>query len=130
MPSAAVLTGGRQLFTPFENGNQMQAGTLNRQVTIQTPNTAKDEYNEPIGGWLDVCTLWADIRHLSGLETIKSNAEVSLVKSSIRIRYRAGITAAMRVLYGTTIYDIDAVLMDTHDREFIDLICTAMGTTE
>lgn len=108
----------------------MQAGTLNRQVTIQKESTILDEYNEPITDWVDVDTLWADIRNLSGLETIKSNVEVSLVKSSIRIRYRAGITAAMRVLYGTTIYDIDAVLMDTHDREFIDLICTAMGTTE
>ncbi|CAM5342962.1 phage head closure protein [Eoetvoesiella caeni] len=109
----------------------MQAGTLTRRVTIQKEGTIYDELGEPIpGGWVDVATVWADIRNLSGLETIKSNVEVSFVKASIRIRYRAGITAAMRVLYGITIYDIDAVLMDTHDREYIDLICTAMGTTE
>lgn len=108
----------------------MQAGTLTRRVTIQKEGTIYDELGEPIpGGWVDVATVWADIRNLSGLETIKSNVEVSFVKASIRTRYRAGITAAMRVKHGATIYSIDAVLMDEQDKEFMDLICTTGAAT-
>lgn len=103
----------------------MKAGTLTRRVTIQKEGIIYDELGEPIpGGWQDVVSLWADIRTLSGLETIKSNVEISLVKASIRTRYRAGITAAMRVKHGATIYSIDAVLMDEQDKDFMDLICT------
>lgn len=99
----------------------MQAGNLNRKVTIQTPNTAKDEYNEPVGGWLDVASVWADIKMLSGLETVKANADVSVVKASIRIRYRTGITAGMRVLCDGLAYDIRAVMPDVAGRVFTDL---------
>lgn len=108
----------------------MQAGTLTRRVTIQKEGTIYDELGEPIpGGWVDVATVWADIRNLSGLETIKSNVEVSFVKASIRIRYRAGITAAMRVKHGAMIYSIDAVLMDEQNKDFMDLICTTGAAT-
>lgn len=101
----------------------MQAGKLNRRVTIQAPNTAKDEYNEPIGGWIDVATVWANVAHKSGLETLKSDADVSIVKASIRIRRRTDVTAGMRVLCDGKVYDIRAVLDDVAGRVFVDLVC-------
>ena len=64
----------------------MQAGTLNRRVTLQAPGTTQDELGQPITGWTDVATVWASVRHVSGLEAIKSGADVSVVKVSVRIR--------------------------------------------
>lgn len=102
----------------------MNAGKLNRRVTIQKLTTTLDEYNEPTGTkWLDVATVWADIKMLSGLETVKANADVSVVKASIRIRYRTDITAGMRALCDGLVYDIRAVMPDVAGRVYTDLAC-------
>lgn len=101
----------------------MQAGRLNRRVTLQAPGTAQDELGQPISGWTDIATLWADIRMKSGLEAIKAGAPVSTVQASIRIRYRPGITAGMRVVHNLVPYNILAVMPDVSGREFIDLAC-------
>ena len=85
----------------------MQAGRLNRRCALQQPATDKDEAGQPIPGW----------------EAIKAGAPVSTIQASIRVRYRAGITAGMRVTHGGTIYNITAVLPDVARREFLDLIC-------
>ena len=101
----------------------MQAGRLNRRCVIQQPGTAEDELGQPIPGWVDVATVWADIRHKSGLEAIKAGAPVSPVQASIRIRYRAGVTAGMRVVHNLVAYNIQAVMADVSGREFLDLAC-------
>ncbi len=101
----------------------MQAGLLNRRVTLQAPGTTQDELGQPIPGWTDVATLWADIRMKSGLESIKAGAPVSVVQASIRVRYRAGITAGMRVVHNLQAFNIVAVLPDVGGREYVDLVC-------
>ena len=105
----------------------MQAGRLNRRCVIQTPSTATDELGQPIPGWTDVATLWADIRLKSGLEAIKAGAPVSVVQASIRVRYRAGITAGMRVLHNLQVYQITAVMPDVGGREFVDLVAEVVS---
>jgi SPP1 family predicted phage head-tail adaptor len=99
----------------------MRAGTLNRRVTLQQQSTTSDAYGQRLLEWSDVATVWANIRTINGKEYATSGQEVSGVTTSIRIRYRSGINAGMRVLYGTTIYNIKAVLPDESGREYIDL---------
>lgn len=101
----------------------MQAGRLNRRCVLQTPSTATDEIGQPIPGWTDVATVWADIRMKSGLEAIKAGAVVSTVQASIRIRYRADVNAGMRVVHNLVAYDIKAVMPDVSGRVFLDLAC-------
>ena len=101
----------------------MQAGRLNRRVTLQGPSQSVDEIGQPIPGWTDVATVWGDIRLKSGLESIKAGSPVSTVQASIRIRYRAGINAGMRVVHNLVAYNIVAVMPDVSGREFIDLAC-------
>lgn len=99
----------------------MQAGRFNRRCTLQAPGTTQDELGQPIPGWTDVATLWADIRMKSGLESIKAGAPVSVVQASIRVRYRAGITAGMRLVHNLQAFNITAVLPDVGGREYVDL---------
>ncbi|NYT76551.1 phage head closure protein [Alcaligenaceae bacterium] len=104
----------------------MQAGKLNRQVTIQKPKTP--EAGEPFPtGWDDVTTVWADVKLPSGIQAIKSGIDVSVVKASIRVRYRTDITAAMRVAYDGIMFDIRAVLPDVSGRVYLDLVCESGG---
>ena len=105
----------------------MQAGLLNRRVTLQAPGTTQDELGQPIPGWTDVATLWADIRMKSGLESIKAGAPVSVVQASIRVRYRAGITAGMRIVHNLQAYNITAVMPDVGGREYVDLVAEVVS---
>ena len=105
----------------------MQAGRLNRRCTLQAPGTTQDELGQPIPGWTDVATVWGDVRLRSGLESIKAGATVSVVQASIRVRYRAGITAGMRVVHNLQAYNIVAVLPDVGAREYIDLVCEVVN---
>lgn len=101
----------------------MDSGSLNRRVTFQKMGETFDDFGQPVAGWMDHASAWANIRNLSGLESIKAGADVSVVKTSIRIRYRKDITAGMRIVAGTTIYDITAVLPDEQTRDRMDLSC-------
>jgi SPP1 family predicted phage head-tail adaptor len=105
----------------------MQAGRLNRRCTLQSASQQVDEIGQPIPGWTDVATVWGDVRMKSGLEAIKAGASVSVVQASIRVRYRAGITAGMRVLADSVAYNITAVQPDVGGREFVDLVCEVVA---
>lgn len=100
---------------------------MNRKCQLQSPSQSVDELGQPIPGWTDVATLWADIRMKSGLESIKAGAPVSVVQASIRVRYRAGITAGMRVVHNLTAYEIKAVLPDVGGREYVDLVAEVVS---
>lgn len=99
----------------------MYAGQLKNKVTIQAKAETVDAIGQPVNTWIDVATVWADIRYLSGLESIKSDADVSIAKVSIRVRYRADIKPSMRVVCDGVIYQIKAVL--PYGKVHIDLAC-------
>lgn len=107
----------------------LSAGSLNSRITIQhlTNTGGLDEINQPEQEWGDLAQVWADIRHLTGSESIKAGNDASTVKASIRIRYRAGLTAGMRILHKTTAYEIKAVLPDERSRTYVDLLCEVVS---
>lgn len=100
-------------------------GQLNRRLTLQAPSATQDAIGQPLDTWTDVATVWADVRHPNGLQALKADAPTSTVRASIRIRWRTGVTAAMRALdvASGTVYAIRAVLPDVQTRAHIDLVC-------
>lgn len=105
----------------------LRAGSLNSRIKLQAPGQTNDEIGQPVAGWTDVAEVWANIRYLSGTETLKSDAPVSVARASIRIRRRAGLVANMRVLHGSTVFDVRAVLPNAAGNEFVDLACETGG---
>lgn len=98
-------------------------GGLREQGTILQPATGQDEIGQPTNGWTEFATgVWADVRYLSGLEAIKAGAEASVVKASIRVRWRAGVTSAMRFVIGATTFQIKSVLPQP-GRKYLHLAC-------
>ena len=100
----------------------MKAGQLGHKVKLQSLVPGQDEIGQPTMVWGDVATLWADIRFVRGHELIRSDSPISIAKCSIRIRFRS-ITAGQRIIEGTTVYDIKAVLPDPNGTRFVDLAC-------
>lgn len=105
----------------------MEIGKLNRRVTIQQPGTVQDEIGQPIPGWTNVATVWANVRFLNGVETVKAAAPVSIARASIRIRRRTDVLPNMRAVLGTTNFNITAVLPDEESRDRVDLVCEVVA---
>ena len=101
----------------------MDIGRFNRRITIQQQSSTQDALGQPVDTWTTFASIWADIRYTGGLEAIKSGAETSIAKVSVRVRYLAGVTAGMRVSHGLETFNIVAVLPDAGGRKYVDLVC-------
>ena len=67
--------------------------------------------------------MWANVAQTSGIETIRADALTSVVRASIRIRYRTDIATGMRAVAGGITYNIVAVMPDIGGKEYTDLAC-------
>lgn len=101
----------------------MDGGTLKCLVSIRQRGTTQDAAGQPVESWTEVLATKANIRQRTGAEAIRADKDTSIVQTSIRIRRRPAVTAAMRVYHGTTVYEIKAVLDDVQHRERMDLVC-------
>ncbi|WP_268906931.1 phage head closure protein [Burkholderia sp. USMB20] len=105
----------------------LRAGSLNRRVMIEARNDKPDVYGDPGKSWVPVGSgdVWASIKVLSGIASVKADAEISEIRASIRLRFRADLRAGMRVTERGTgaTFDVKAVLPDLEGREYVDLVC-------
>ena len=101
---------------------------LDKRVTIQVHATGQDPAGQPLpSGWVNLMPdgdgkVWAGIRDISGREFAAAGATQNQVVSTITIRNREGIAAKMRVLHGSLIYNIEAVL--GQDGRTLALMCS------
>lgn len=102
-------------------------GNLDRRVTIEQQSSSQDGAGQPVLTWTTLATIWANVRYLNGVEPLKADATTAQAKASIRIRRRTDVTAAMRVVYGTSTFQILAVLQDEESRRWTDLACLKVG---
>ena len=105
----------------------MKAGVLNQQVRLEVQTTVQDDYGQPLNEWLPVATLWAAVEPLQGREYIAASMLTSAVEARIRLRYRPGVTAAMRVIHGQDTYGIQAVIHIKSARQELQLMCKSVG---
>lgn len=107
----------------------MRAGSLNTRGQILRKVQAVDEAGAVVHEWQVLDVVWADVRHTSGLETMKAETLTSEVRASVRIRFRRGVHAGMRFAAGGAVYEIRAVMPDPA-RVFVDLVCERLGNAE
>ncbi|MBU9154203.1 phage head closure protein [Burkholderia gladioli] len=117
----------------------MRTGSLNRRVRIERPAGDDDrdpETGQPLGGWVEVATVWASVLLLSGKETLVSDADVGTAQASIRIRFRTDLDNGMRAVLlrfvngqpvADAVFNIGQPLPDYAGREYTDLPCTEGG---
>lgn len=103
------------------------SGGLRHRVDIQVHEDTQDSNTgEMVVGWTTVYeSVPAKIEPLSVREYLQSQADQSEVTTRITIRYRAGITAAMRLLHGSTIYNPAGILADVKSgQEYLTIPCS------
>ncbi len=102
----------------------MRTGLLRHRVTIQKPiSTAKGDDGAPIITWEKVLDTWASVEPLSGREYFDAQQVNADVTHKASMRYRSGIDSTMRILLGSRLLLILAVLnTEERSRELV-LMC-------
>ena len=99
---------------------------MRHRITIQQLTAGQDALGQPVRTWRAVASnISADVRYLSGLETIKADANTSVTKARVRLRYRP-LHAGMRVLFENTTFDVRAVLPDAR-KAYVNLVCEVVN---
>lgn len=105
----------------------LPAGRLRRRITIQKPKTNQNPDTGSISTqWI---TVWddvpAEIVPSSVREFVASQQMQSQVTARIVIRYRDGLTANMRILHGSKIYNPQGWFADPDSGlEYLTAPCT------
>lgn len=102
----------------------MDAGKLRHRIALQKMTGAKDSEGVPVEVWTDVArSVAASLEPLKGREYYQAAAMTAENGIPVTIRYRPGITAALRVRFGTRILNIRNVI-DPEERHIkLILMC-------
>jgi SPP1 family predicted phage head-tail adaptor len=104
----------------------LDAGRLRHRIDIEAPTETQDPETGAISvAWVAMWTdVPAEIAPRSGREFIAAQQIQAEVSTLITFRWRAGMTAKMRILHGSTIYNPAALLHDPDAGiEFIVAAC-------
>jgi SPP1 family predicted phage head-tail adaptor len=103
----------------------IEPGQLNRLVTLQSPSATQDAAGAPGTSWTDVVTVWAAIRPPSSAimrsarEAFVASARRDSVLHEMVIRFRPGVTAAMRATLGARVFDLGVPIDPDEQHEWL-----------
>ena len=105
----------------------LQVGGLRHRLVIQSENAAGDAGGgQGADPWADpvlVATVWGRVEPLTGGERLRAMQIEDRVTHRITIRYRAGITPRMRVVFGARTFNIRAVINPEERNRMLELLC-------
>lgn len=104
----------------------MRSGPLRHTITIQSKGHTKNAYGEEIDEWVDFATVRADVRGIASSERYVSQSLNSVMTKKFFIRYLDGITADMRIVHDTKVYDIDPPVDTAGKRRMLEIAGTEM----
>lgn len=98
------------------------AATLRRRVRIEQPVYTPDDAGGQSTGWQELATVWADVRPVSGQTVFEAAQRQERVTHKVFIRFREDVTASMRLVLGSRVFAIRAVLDPEEDRQRLLLL--------
>lgn len=105
----------------------IDAGKLRHRITFQQFDGQADSYGDPLDAddthWLDVATTWASVDPISGRDFYAAEQKQSEVTHKVRLRYRSGITTAMRIFWKRRKMQIISVIDWEERHESLLLMC-------
>lgn len=103
----------------------MNAGRLDRKISLQQPTTTRDDFGQSTDAFSEVSRVWAQRRDISGKETTESDQPVAATRTEWTIRWRSDIRETWRVVTTTDrIQTFEIVgILELGRREGLRLIC-------
>lgn len=96
---------------------------MNHRITLLRRTSGEDAVGQPVTGWIDVATVWANVRFQTGAEVLRAGADIAVKRASILIRARNDVDAAWRVRYNGEEYEVVAPPLPDRDPQFMFLVC-------
>lgn len=106
----------------------MRAGLLRQEVTISQESQAADSQGGYALSWTTVATVYGEVRDLSTRELLQAQQAENSAAVGITIRYRTDVTAKMRAVVGSTVFNILGV-RDPDGRSRMLVLDCMRGTT-
>lgn len=105
---------------------------LRHRLTLQQEMQSPDGAGGTVKSWQDVADVWAEIIPLTGasLTLSRSSGKEEMVGAQtqaelshrVRLRYRAGVTAAMRLAFESRLFNIRYVANVNEHDEMLELL--------
>ena len=96
---------------------------LRHRVTLQLAIRMPDEGGGASLVWSDEALLWARITSQGGDEIARAGELVPHARYRVMLRYRDGVSSAMRLLFGSKALAIDAAYDPDGDRRMLLVDC-------
>lgn len=102
----------------------MNAGLLDRRITLQRLDTQTDAAGQALEKYVDVATVWAQVTPIRGGESWASAQRLAESTHRFRIRWRRELTPLHRVIYEGAAFDVVEVL-EYGRREALDVLASS-----
>lgn len=98
-------------------------GALRHRVTLEAPVRTPDEGGAATITWTSLGSVFARIEPTAGREIEQADGIAARVTHKVLIRHRPDVTAAMRLVEGTRVLEIRAVLDLDGRRRWMQCLC-------
>lgn len=101
----------------------IEAGRLRHRVAIQSATEAQNDLGEVEKTWATTATVWGAVEPLTGRELWQAQQVSAEITHRVRMRYRSGLTPKNRILFGSRILEINAILNPEERNIDLELLC-------
>lgn len=98
----------------------MQSGRLRHRLKIQAKSESRDTDGNVTITFSDLATVWGQVTPLRGSKTVSLERVQDNAQFTVRLRFYAGLTPSHRLLFGTRVLEILAVVNpEERNREMV-----------
>lgn len=105
----------------------MNAGALDRRISIFTTTTAQDGAGQPVPTTVLLASVWASVEQLRGREPFQGDQFNAQQVTVFKIRHRTDVTATMTIVHDGESYDIQSI-REIGRREGLEISALALVT--
>jgi len=98
-------------------------GRLRHRARLQAPTGNADGGGGTAAGWADVATVWAALAPLAARERLQAEQVAARATHRATIRWRAGVTAAMRLVVQGRVFAVRGVADPDGRRRRLEILC-------
>jgi SPP1 family predicted phage head-tail adaptor len=98
-------------------------GRLRHRIALERAVRSDDGGGGANESWVKVADVWAEIRPTGGGEIVESDALTGRISHEIIMRFRTGVSPAMRLISNTRLFEIFAVIDIDERRRWIKCLC-------